>query len=153
MSSSSFNTPYKSWQRYYPGDEYVDWVGYSYWEGISNDGDSLRFARDKKKPVFIAESTPRGHFLDKEDGQQLWSSWYEPFFRHIKDNIDVVRAISYINCNWEAQPMWKGGEWGNTRIELNKNIKKKWLQKMQQPRFVNANDKPFEFIGFSPLGD
>ena len=33
----------------------------------------------------------------------------------MEKNIDVVRATSYINANWDAQDMWDG--WGQTRIE------------------------------------
>ncbi len=135
MASASFDTPYETWQLYYPGDEYVDWVGYSYWGGRSTDGPSLRFARDRRKPVFIAESTPRGHFLDQEDGRQVWEAWFEPFFEHISENSDVIRAISYINCNWDAQPMWKGQGWGNTCIQSNDFIKAKWLEKMKSSVF------------------
>lgn len=146
MAAASFNTPYETWQQYYPGDEYVDWVGYSYWEGSSTQGGSLRFARDHDKPVFIAESTPRTHFLDKEDGREVWESWFEPFFGHIEDNIDVIKAISYINADWDAQPMWDG--WGNTRIEVDDYIKRQWLERMQYPIFVNSEDNPFSLIGF-----
>ena len=150
MASSSVNTPYETWERYYPGDDYVDWVGYSYWGGDSTDGPSLQFARDKGKPVFIAESAPRGHFLDQEDGRAVWKEWFEPFFRHIQENSDVIRAFSYIDCNWDVQPMWKGGEWGNTRLEANEFIKGRWLEMMQDPEFVNAAGKPFRAIGFTP---
>jgi hypothetical protein len=151
MASSSFNTPYETWQLYYPGDEYVDWVGYSYWEGNSTDGGSLRFARDHKKPVFIAESTHKTHYLNKEDGRQVWDKWFVTFFQHIEDNIDVVRAVSYINADWDAQPMWDG--WGDTRIEANEYIKKLWLKKMQDAMFINAADAPFQHIGFIPESD
>ncbi len=148
MASSSCSTPYETWKFYYPGDEYVDWVGYSYWGANPADCSSLKFARDKGKPVFIAEVTPRGHFLDKEDGLQLWQDWYTVFLKHIDDNIDIIRAISYINANWDSQPMWKGQGWGDTRIQVDNYIKQQWLEKMQQPRFINAEDKPFQYIGF-----
>ena len=150
MASVSFDTPYETWQLYYPGDDYVDWVGYSYWGGSSSSGDSLRFARDKGKPVFIAESTPRGHFLDKEDGRQLWDSWYKVYFQHMKENQDIVKAVSYINCNWESQPMWTGGEWGDTRIQTDEYIKEQWVLKMKDSTFINAKDSPFDLIGFEP---
>ena len=70
----------------------------------------LDFARKVKKPVFIAEATPRGHFFDKEDPDEVWEEWFEKFFAHMEKNIDVVHATSYINANWDAQDMWDG--WG-----------------------------------------
>jgi hypothetical protein len=146
MGSASFDTPYATWEQYYPGDEYVDWVAYSYWGGNSTTGGSLQFARDHNKPVFIAESTPRAHYLDREDGREVWETWFETYFQHIEDNIDVVKAISYINCDWDAQPMWDG--WGDTRIEVNDYVRMRWLETMQTPQFVNAQDGPFALIGF-----
>lgn len=152
MASSACSTSYEDWQRYYPGDQYVDWFGYSYWDQVPAESEcgSLRFAREKHKPVFIAESTPRGHFLDKEGGEQLWKEWYEPFFCHMEQNSDVIRAFSYINCDWDAQPMWKGQNWGNSRIETNAYIKKKWQKQMRKPQFINAKNRPFKQIRFTP---
>ena len=39
--------------------------------------------------------------------------------------------------------------WGQTRIETAPLIKTRWLEKIAEPRFVNADDKPFEVIGFT----
>ena len=132
---------------YDPGPEYYEWVGYSWWGGDKDGQSALDFARKVKKPVFIAEATPRGHFFDKEDPDEVWEKWFEKFFAHMEKNIDVVRATSYINANWDAQDMWDG--WGQTRIETVPSIKTRWLQKMASPRYVNAADKPFELIGFT----
>lgn len=143
MASSGMEGP-GQWERYWPGDDYVDWVGYSFWG--NNGSEALAFARKVGKPVFIAESTPRGTFFDKEDHEKIWNNWFETYFKHINDNIDIIRAISYINTDWDAQDMWDG--WGQTRIETAPLIKTRWLEKMAEPRFVNAADKPFELIGF-----
>ncbi len=64
---------------WYPGDDYVDWVGLSWFTHVdekatvksSPDHATLRelatelveFARSKEKPVMIAESTPQGYDL------------------------------------------------------------------------------------------
>ena len=71
---------------------------------------SLDFARKVGKPIFIAEATPRGIFFGKQDHREIWNTWFAKFFAHIEANKDVVRAISYINANWDAQDMWDG--WG-----------------------------------------
>ena len=99
-----------------PGTEYYDWVGYSWWGGDHDGQAALDFARMVKKPIFIAEATPRGIFFDKEDHQGIWDSWFTKFFKHIEDNKDVVRAVSYINADWESQDMWTGDGWGQTRL-------------------------------------
>ena len=80
------------------GPEYYEWVGYSWWGGDKDGQSALDFARKVNKPVFIAEATPRGHFFDKEDPDEVWKKWFEKFFAHMEKNIDVVRATSYINA-------------------------------------------------------
>ncbi|HAY75595.1 MAG TPA: hypothetical protein DCY32_07970, partial [Opitutae bacterium] len=146
-ASSSGATP-QQFEQYDPGPEYYDWVGYSWWGGERDGQAALDFARKVGKPIFIAEATPRGHFFDREDPQQVWDTWFQQFFAHIEENKDVVRAVSYINANWEGQDMWKGEKWGQTRLETAPLLKSKWLEKMAEAQFVNAVDKPFDLIGF-----
>lgn len=148
VMGSTGSEPKGKWEEYWPGDDYVDWVGFSYWGQAENEGShALAFARKVGKPVFIAESTPRGNFFDKGNHEEIWKTWFEKYFKYINDNIDVIRAVSYINADWDAQDMWDG--WGQTRIETAPLIKTRWLEKMAEPRFVNADDKPFEVIGFT----
>ena len=146
-ASSSGATP-QQFEQYDPGPEYYDWVGYSWWGGERDGQAALDFARKVGKPIFIAEATPRGHFFDREDPQQVWDTWFQQFFTHIEENKGVVRAVSYINANWEGQDMWKGEKWGQTRLETAPLLKSKWLEKMAEAQFVNAVDKPFDLIGF-----
>lgn len=130
-----------AWQDYWPGEEYVDWIGYSYWK--TGDGEkALDFARQKGKPVFVAESTPRRMFIDKMEGKQAWEVWYRDYFEHIENNLDVIRAISYINCNWDVQPMWDN--WGNSRLERNDYVRNLWITKMSDPTYINAIDNPLD---------
>jgi hypothetical protein len=40
-----------------------------------------------------------------------------------------VRIWSYINCNWDGQPMWaikhaRGVAWGDSRVEVHPSIRK-----------------------------
>ncbi|MEY4385456.1 MAG: hypothetical protein RLY20_739 [Verrucomicrobiota bacterium] len=147
FASSSTVKP-GQFEKYDPGAEYYEWVGYSWWGGDKDALPALAFARKVRKPVIIAEATPRGHFLEKEDADTVWKTWFEKFFAHIEKNKDVVRAVSYINADWESQPMWKGGKWGQTRVETSPEIKKRWLEKMADPMFINAAQEPFKHIGF-----
>lgn len=112
---------------WYPGDDYVDWLGYSYFDGNPSliGGGILSLAREKGKPVFIAEAAPKRDNA-AEDGDALWKSWYEPFLNHIRANRDVIGALSYINCNWESQSMWKGQGWGDSRIQVNDTLRTLW---------------------------
>ena len=63
-------------------------------------------AREWGKPVFIAEITPRGFFLGQASGN-VWTDWYEALFDHIEEHPDMIKAISYINTDWDAEPMWE----------------------------------------------
>ncbi len=147
LASSGSVKPGK-FEEYDPGLDYYDWVGYSWWGGENDGKEALKYARKVGKPVFIAESTARKHFFKKEKGEDIWNVWFEKYFRHIEENKDVVRAISYINCNWDAQDMWTN--WGQTRIETDPLIRQRWQMKMADPIFINASDKPFDYIGFKP---
>ena len=114
FASSSSVKP-GQFEEYDPGADYYDWIGYSWWGGDKDALPALDFARRVNKPVFIAEATPRGFFFDKDDPEKIWNSWFEKFFDHIEQNKDVIRAVSYINANWDAQEMWT--DWGQTRME------------------------------------
>ncbi len=113
--------------RWYPGDTYVDWMGYSYFDGDSTVIGSgiLNLARKMNKPVFISEAAPKRDNAS-EDAQALWSAWYGPFLEHIRTNNDVIKAVSYINCDWESQSMWKGQGWGDSRIQANEELSRMW---------------------------
>ena len=149
MSSTSVSVGAATWDQYYPGDDYVDWIGYSYWGESSDSTGTLDFARAHGKPVFIAESAPAKYYLGVADGNKVWREWFEPYFRHIQENLDVTKAVSYIDCHWEAQPMWIGRNWGDTRIEANPVIHYKWNAMMYDPMFITGNDDVFQLIGFN----
>ena len=144
--ASSSSVKVGQFEEYDPGEEYYDWVGYSWWGGEKDGQPALDFARSVGKPVFIAEATARGHYFDNEDAGTVWNDWFTAFFKHIDDNLDVIRAVSYINADWDSQDMWDG--WGQTRLESAPLLKQRWLEQMADPRFINAIDKPFEAIGF-----
>lgn len=149
---------------WYPGDDYVDWAGLSWFtspDAVTSvrgrpKHASLRelavelveFARERGKPVMIAESSPQGYDLANNtkanisrvfDGptagdlrnvsdDEIWEDWYAPLFEFMNDNSDTVRAFAYINCHWKMQPMWgppyanDEGYWGDTRLEVNEEI-------------------------------
>ena len=149
FASSSTVKP-GQFEQYDPGSEYYDWIGYSWWgneKKFGNAAPALAYARRLNKPVFVAESTARGHYFDKEDPESLWSGWFQEFFQHIEANKDVIRAVSYINADWDGQDMWDG--WGQTRIETAPLLQQKWQEKMAGSTFINASDSPHDMIHFS----
>lgn len=113
-------------ERWYPGDDYVDWVGLSFFEAYNrgNMDNIVRIARTHNKPLMIAEATPLGHNV--KDGAKVWRLWYQKLFDFISAR--DVRILCYINWDWEKFPMFKGQGWGNGRVEENRFIKRQWLE-------------------------
>lgn len=170
-------------ERWYPGDDVVDWIGISafyldtsQWKVSPPDDPSkiheiaLKFARDKRKPVMIAEAAPQAYDIGKltksynmlheasdVESEGIWNNWYQLYFDFIDRNKDVIRAAAYINTNWKSQKMWqcplnKGsgdpgcpmGYWGDSRVQANPYIKEKWLGNiLNESRFVQSPQYEF----------
>ena len=149
-SASSVSVGAFFWDAYYPGDDYVDWIGYSYWNAAPEYKGGLDFARQHGKPVIIAESAPLLVSFATDDGAKIWEEWFIPYFQHVLDNSDVIKAISYINADWSSQVMWKRAAWKDTRIQANDIIHEKWISVIENPIFINGDDDVFGLIGFIP---
>ncbi|MBX2846269.1 MAG: hypothetical protein KTR13_08655 [Saprospiraceae bacterium] len=158
--------------RYYPGDEYVDWFAYSWFlspnEGMEGStqidlaNEVLDLARKHGKPVMVAESSNQGYdnlrltnrniaeIIDGPAGKELvnkspeaiWAEWYDPFFDFIYANEDVIKAVTYINANWDGQDLWNSpyeqGYWGDSRIQVNKYIQERWLEEITKPGWIHG---------------
>ena len=149
-AASSVSTGEFFWTAYYPGDDYVDWIGYSYWQAPPEYKGALDFARQHGKPAMIAESAPAQVFFPQDNGDEIWADWFVPLFQHVLENADTIKAVSYINCDWASQTMWKRAAWGDTRIQTNDAIREKWLSVINAPQFINGDDDVFGLIGFMP---
>ena len=158
--------------QWYPGDDYVDWMAFSWFmnpdETIQIPSPSYRpptprqladevleFARERNKPVMIAEAAPQAMDLlhkfmadhspiwDGPAGEnriamtdnEIWVHWFEPLFELIDENDDVIRALAYINANWDAQAMWgppyESGFWGDTRLEVNGELATRFTEAIE----------------------
>lgn len=130
----------------------------------------LDLARAERKPVMIAESAPQGYDLAALtranispvwDGpahgdivvrtpEQIWSEWYAPLFSLIEANRDLIGAFAYINAHWDVQPMWAtpyaSGYWGDSRIQANKFIEKKWLAEIRRPVWQHGGAQLFGIL-------
>mmetsp|Transcript_3811 Transcript_3811/g.10341 ORF Transcript_3811/g.10341 Transcript_3811/m.10341 type:complete len:452 (-) Transcript_3811:451-1806(-) len=128
---------------FYPGDDYVDWVGVSIfqqlypwakpWDGSLSDVDSvMNFASQHEKPIMIAESTPFGGIDLNTSNTRLfrledpWDRWFRPVLDLI-DRYDVSMWC-YINCAWDQQPMWHGVGFGETRLSTSAKVMRKWKE-------------------------
>ncbi len=84
--------PAEDW---YPGDEYVDWVGLSYGnqpaECANQPVDAvLQFARERYKPVMVFA-------VPQNLGEASWEAWFAPLFGYVHANNDLIRALMYFN--------------------------------------------------------
>ncbi len=143
-------------EEWYPGDDVVDWCGYSYF--VNPDEEMLTFARKHKKPVFIAEATPilfdgkqfSDTFLtNPEQAKQAWEDWFVPFINTLNDNKDVIKAFSYINVNWPIQPMWIDNglfKHVDSRIQESEFITKKWLEEIANPRYLKPSPELWSIL-------
>lgn len=146
--------PVTAW---YPGDDYVDWFGTSWFEAEPAAQEAfLALAREHGKPVLIAEAAPRGFDLERLtfspvsdgrsftslDADSIWAGWYEPFFRYVHENADVIRAVAYINADWKSQAMWTvdagNGYWGDSRIQANARILDRWKAEISGPSWLHG---------------
>ncbi|MEM6770061.1 MAG: glycosyl hydrolase [Bacteroidota bacterium] len=141
---------------WYPGDDLVDWVGYSYFG--SPDQEMLTFARRHGKPVFIAEATPvretDGLFFntrlsDPEIAQTVWDQWFATFFATLHDNADVIKAISYINANWPAQPMWLNNpvfQQVDARLQVSGYVRARWLESLNGCGQLSVDEQSWSML-------
>jgi Glycosyl hydrolase family 26 len=137
---------------FYPGDAYVDWVGYTQFD-LKGAG-MLAFAKTHKKPVMIAEASPLRFNLGKAgdaDGQAAWDGWFAPLLAHMQAHPEI-RALAYINDNWPAKAMWVNIAQFNTadtRIQRSPYVKAKWINEMNNGTWVSRAEV-FSTLGFKP---
>ncbi len=158
--------------RWYPGDDYVDWLGLSWFMNpdemsvVPQSGftpltpgqladEVLQLAREKGKPVMIAEASPQAMDLNERftanhsplwDGEptsdrqsmtdeEIWEYWFAPLFAYMNANSDVVHALAYINVDWDSQPMWgppyASGFWGDSRLETNPDVARRFNEAVE----------------------
>lgn len=128
-------------EAWYPGNDYVDWVAVSFFAN-PQWVPMLKFAQRHSKPVMIAESAPMlGHDLKEENK----IGWYNKLFRFV--DMQNIKALCYINCNWDIQPQFRDWNWGNSKINASPEIEKLFKNKISDKRFIYS-DKLYEEIEF-----
>lgn len=118
------------WAYHYPGDDYVDWVAFSFYY-LENNLPYLRvvsrLAHKHHKPLMVAESGPingKAH---------AFSDWHGPFLRHAM--AFGVKVICY--NNWRNPPV--GDEFLNSSFDRQpESIVHAWAREMQRPCYLHA---------------
>lgn len=138
----TYAQPQMDW---YPGDDFVDWVGLSFFSPFNTDGMQrvVDIAQHLKKPLMIAESTPIK--LNMADGADAWKRWFPFVFEFIANN--NVQAFCYINSHWDTIPMFVKDKWGDARVEKNSYVQEQWKATALKSPFMNAEENLFQQLG------
>jgi hypothetical protein len=125
---------------YYPGDEYVDWWAINVFTNDADEDDFIntfiKKAERHRKPVMIAESTPR--YIGSVQGEKSWEIWYKPYFNLIS-RYRYVKAFCYINASWKNFPD-KSFNF-DSRIQNNEFVATKYREILSDQKFIQANKK------------
>lgn len=121
---------------WYPGDEFVDWIGIHYSDQYTEcEGQpieaGIQFSREHFKPVIITKAAPIGYDMGATD--EIWNEWFIPFFKFVNDNNDVVRAISYTNDS-------------ENNIQSNDEIIKRWKKETKQAFWLLGGPDLFDTL-------
>lgn len=107
---------------YYPGDALVDEVGVSLFEApysaelmASGPAVVAAFAAARGKPLLVAEASPYG--AAGVLSPNVTSSWFSPVLSFLSSS--RASAFCYISADWQAQPMWAGSQFGDSRLTSN----------------------------------
>ena len=137
----------------YPGDEFVDWIGFSVFNndvsmdcleangvltkngtGILDDNlkKCLEWAKGRK-PIMICESAFQTPFAGHT------AATFKDYLGRVFRLIDAydVKAFVYINSDWKSHN-WTL-PWGDSRVEANSEVKEYWLRQVTGPRFIHYN--------------
>ncbi len=143
--------PFAEW---YPGDEWVDWVGISFFqvgeEGYhkaSNREAVLAFARARGKPVLVAEASPIRYTRRQKTlvGDSYWDYWFVPFFEMIEHHPEI-KAVSIINVNWDSQIQHRELDWGDSRLNADPVVLARWRAKMAESRWVPRDLRLYDTV-------
>lgn len=141
-----------SYDLWYPGDEYVDWVAVSIfgtgWGDVNNYGpirELINFSDEHEKPLMIAESAA---IKTSSQRNADWvipnTNWFNNVFDLIESN-NAVKAFTYINVDWEERS--STSTWGDTRINrINSQLRGVWLERSEP--LIHASDSLYELIGY-----
>ncbi|WP_163133568.1 family 31 carbohydrate-binding protein [Agarivorans sp. Alg241-V36] len=159
-------------ESWYPGNQYVDWIGLSYfapqdcnWDAVN---EAANFAKAKGKPLFINEASPQRYQIadlnyssdpaqgtnrQSKTAQQIWQEWFTPFFNFIEQY--DVKAITYINADWDNQTRWGDfgdgygeGYWGDSRVQANNEIEQNFTQQINDGSWLLQSNELFEKLAY-----
>lgn len=143
--------PVTAW---WPGSDYVDWVGISlfghmYSPTPSRELDAvLEFARAQRKPVMVGEASPTEGISARSD--RAWDSWFVNLFSfaYAKN----IKAISLINEDW-TRFSFENLRWGDARLQNNPRVAEAFFAETNGDRYLKQSPELFETLGYAPPGE
>ena len=115
---------------YYPGDNYVDWIGVSLYSGNDPTAmDDIYRKYSDKKPFFITEwatAPNKNQFNARFPGEV---AWVKEFFETLNDRYPRVKAISWFN--------WNQGD-GDYRLQRVPEQAKAYASDVAAPRYLDS---------------
>ncbi len=144
--ASKISRPLEDW---YPGDDYVDWVGTTYFDQPQSFMmPVVQFAKARHKPLMIAESCP---IKFQTRHANSWNLWFKPYLKFVQAH--GIKAICYISCDWDSLAQFKHEKWGDTRMQAHPEILRLWLEETAQDRYLKASPDLYRQIGYRPAKD
>ncbi|MEM1023758.1 MAG: hypothetical protein AAF627_20405 [Myxococcota bacterium] len=145
--------PYQGYDisAWYPGDDYADWMAITMFSQAYNLQPGryvdavFEFAREKKKPVMIAESSPIGGI--RPDGSAAWNSWFANLFSLAYER--NVKAITIINENWQRFN-FPGTDWADARLQNNPLVSAAFFAETNKDRYLKQSPELFDQLGYAP---
>jgi len=160
---------------WYPGDQFVDWIGISYW--VANDEYQLgetsldkdvrnlvyNFARKHKKPVCYTECSLVSLYIDQDgengsDGPYL-SYWFGPPTRFPQTSEEIwENAFEYLFNEIEENrdvvrllsyinTNWGVSvNWGDSRLQLNDYIRERFFNRITDKKYYKPCRPKFDLI-------
>jgi hypothetical protein len=120
-----------TYQQYYPGDEYVDWIGVSFYSGNATGAmDPIYRAYAEKKPFFITEwaTAPQKNVYNARFPGEV--EWVKQFFAALETRYPRVKAISWFN--WDKDD-------GDYRLQRVPQQAETYAQDVAAPRYIGQD--------------
>lgn len=119
--------------KYYPGDEYVDWVGVSFYSGNPADAlDPIYKKYAKRKPIFVTEwatAQEQSRYYANYPGD---AAWVAQFFQALNTKYPRVKAITWFQWNKED---------GNFLLQRVDAQQEQYAAQASSPRYIeDASD-------------
>ncbi len=139
---------------YYPGDDYVDWIGFNTFSSDIAGGkhstamEMIDTALVINKPILIGEAGTNA--VNGADNSKDWS-FYETYFSMIEDQ-PTIKQMCYINWDWDGQDMIGGNglfPWGDGRLQIPGAVKDQFFNRIDNDKyFFAASEKETRALFF-----